>query len=165
MKHENGFTLLEMMVVISIMGVLAAMAIPSYVGTMSTRRLTSATDELIGACHLARMRAVRENTNVGVQFDPGNNRYTVFIDDGTNPTIQFEAGETIVQQGILPAGVDMYNTNFSNNTVAYNGRGFLAGNAGSTYMKNTKNEYMGLRVNIAGRPRFVRSSDGGGTWN
>ena len=168
MKHENGFTLLEMMVVISIMGVLAAMAIPSYVGTMSTRRLTSATDELIAACYLARMRAVRENANVAVLFAPGNDRYSVFIDNGAGANAgndQLDADEPIIQQGILPAGIDMYETDFVNNTVAYNGRGFLVGNTGSTHLRNAKNEYMGLTVNIAGRPRFVTSSDAGGTWN
>ena len=52
MKQHKGFTLLELMITIAIIGIVASIAIPSYTGYMTTARLAEAKNN-IGALKLA----------------------------------------------------------------------------------------------------------------
>jgi type IV fimbrial biogenesis protein FimT len=64
--RASGFTLLELMIVIAIAGVLAAMAIPSFKYLASTTKLKSASTEMYLAMIRARNEAVKRNRQVAV---------------------------------------------------------------------------------------------------
>jgi len=64
MKAEQGFTLTELLTVIAIGGILAAMAVPSFQDMVANSRITSTTNTLIGQLSLARSEAVKRNQNV-----------------------------------------------------------------------------------------------------
>lgn len=68
MKRERGFHLVELLVVMSLAGVLLAMSVPSLL-TMSRRlRVEMAAHEFVGLLRRARFRAVREGVNVGLKL-------------------------------------------------------------------------------------------------
>lgn len=60
MNIKNGFTLVELMIVIAILGIVAAIAIPSYNGYISSARLTEAQNN-IAALKLAEEEFFLEN--------------------------------------------------------------------------------------------------------
>lgn len=71
-RSVRGFTLLELMVTVTIVAVLAAMAFPSY-REFTTRMTTSNnTNELVGALNLARSEAVKRGRQVAVIAVDGN---------------------------------------------------------------------------------------------
>jgi type IV fimbrial biogenesis protein FimT len=64
MKKTSGFTLLELMIVVGIIGVVMAIAVPSLSETIKNERLTSATNGLLSDIMLARSKAVGRNQPV-----------------------------------------------------------------------------------------------------
>ena len=69
MEKNTGFTLMELMVAIAIIAITASIAIPNIIGWLPTHRLASASRAILSVLQQARLRAVKENTFVTVQFD------------------------------------------------------------------------------------------------
>jgi prepilin-type N-terminal cleavage/methylation domain-containing protein len=66
--HQAGFSLLEIMIVVAIIGVVSAIAVPSYVRWNARYELRQATSELQSSLLLARMSAKNRNTPVTATF-------------------------------------------------------------------------------------------------
>ena len=62
MKQSKGFTLLELMIVIAIIGIVASIAIPAYTGYIKTARISEAKTN-IAALKLAQEEYFLENNN------------------------------------------------------------------------------------------------------
>lgn len=62
----SGFTLIEAMVVISILSIVAALAAPSFVSFIGTMNTKSAAFDLIGDLTMARSEALKRNAAVAV---------------------------------------------------------------------------------------------------
>jgi type IV fimbrial biogenesis protein FimT len=72
-KHKNaGFTLLELMMVVAIMGVLAGIAIPSYQDMLERNRLKEAVEGLKSDMQFARTEAIKLSQDIHVSRSPGN---------------------------------------------------------------------------------------------
>jgi type IV fimbrial biogenesis protein FimT len=60
----GGFTLVELMVTLSVAVILISIGVPSFQQTIANNRAASGANELLGALQLARSEAVRLNSNV-----------------------------------------------------------------------------------------------------
>jgi type IV fimbrial biogenesis protein FimT len=84
---SRGFTLLELMVTLSVLGVLIAIAVPDLQRLIQENRLQSATAEFQSALALARTEAIRRGGDARVTVlattangtTTWNNGYTVFV--------------------------------------------------------------------------------------
>lgn len=70
-KSTEGLTLIELLVSISVLAVLLALAAPSFTGYIDRTRFTSAVDALAAGLHLVRSESLRNNQLAVVHFKDG----------------------------------------------------------------------------------------------
>ena len=66
MKKHAGFTLIEMMIVIALLGILLTMAVPAFQSTIASSRATAVTNDLVSALQLARSEALKQRWPITV---------------------------------------------------------------------------------------------------
>lgn len=66
LRWQQGFTLIELMVTISVLAILLAIAVPSFQGLVLSSRLVTTTNDLASALAIARSEAVKRATRVTV---------------------------------------------------------------------------------------------------
>ena len=153
MGKKSGFTLYELLIVIAIIAVLSAIAIPNFIKWLPKYRLGSAARSLLSAMQYSRLMAVKENVNILVNFDPGNNIYRIFADyDNDNDQ---DADEPTIRRGMMPAGVSITGTNFAGDLLKFNSRGLAAGTGGTISIANNLNDLSKIRINRTGNSRIL----------
>jgi len=63
-RRQRGFTLMELMTSVAVLGVLTAVAVPSFTNMINRNRLASQSNELLSAIQFARIEAIRSNARV-----------------------------------------------------------------------------------------------------
>ena len=66
-RPQGGFTLIEFMIVVILLAVVAAVAVPGFQALVENSQVTSTTNRLVGALNFARSQALKEGRQVTVQ--------------------------------------------------------------------------------------------------
>jgi len=118
MRQHRGFTLVEILVVITIVGILLSVVVPRYGSVAAAMRVHSAKQEM--ASMLTQARATAIQTDRTVQVIRSNNLVTLVSVNGAIRT-------TISQQDLgTQFGITLSSTK---DTVGYDSRGMVAGNS------------------------------------
>ena len=80
---KSAFSLIELMVVVVLIGIMAAMIIPEMQGTYEEALLRSTSRELVSLMNLASSRAVSRNELLRVRLDKGTGKYALERQTGT----------------------------------------------------------------------------------
>jgi len=99
---QDGFTLVEMMVTVSIIAIMVGVAIPSVLAWMPAANLKDAAFDIKSAMIRARSLAVNQGIEHRVFVDPGNQTYKV---DRGNMSSGSTAWTTVVGPYTLPTGI------------------------------------------------------------
>lgn len=120
-NESQGFTLIETLIIVIIIGILSAIAAPSFLALLNRSKVDDALNQVRGALQECQREAIRKSKSYSVTLDTTNNKVTgsclvtgartmpngvAMATDigGTPPSIQFSfRGNTTVT---LPAGVD-----------------------------------------------------------
>jgi Tfp pilus assembly protein FimT len=129
--RTRGFSLIELVIVVSVVMVIAALVVPNVLRAVSNFRLRASAGDLASIMQQARILAAKNNTTYEVRYTTLNSAQIAYVDLNGNGS--FDTGEPLIQ--------------FSNNTVpatgAPTGSGgqptpyVLAGDTGTGSYNNT----------------------------
>jgi len=81
--NHSGFSLIELMIVIAIIGVAAGVALPSMRDFMRLSEVKAAATEVVGAMATARNEAMKFGNNVGLRLQSGKGFCALYVADST----------------------------------------------------------------------------------
>ncbi len=143
MKKTHGFTLMEMMMIVAIISISAAVSGFTFGRMLPDMRVKAAANEIKSDLNLARLKAVRENNDVSIDFsrDDGYEIYVTNPDDST----------TLLKTVTYPDGVLATAMAFGGDAVvSFDGRG-LPKETGHVYLVNDKGTFSGVDLSLFGK--------------
>jgi prepilin-type N-terminal cleavage/methylation domain-containing protein len=105
LKLRRAFTLIEVMVVVGVIGLLAAMGLPSIFKALEKEGMRKAVSDVNDVFFSAREQAIVFNKTVAVTFHPRDRQFGVDGTTGTGETVvNTHSGRTVM--ATLPEGID-----------------------------------------------------------
>ena len=102
LEDESGFTVIEMLITVLIMGIVFAIATSTWFGVVESRRVDSATNQLAADVRLAHSKATNRLAQHTVSLTAGSSEYTVTdagnrdLDDDPDEDLVTVAADTTV---------------------------------------------------------------------
>lgn len=145
-RNAAGFTLVEAMVVVSIIAILASLAAPSFSDFIASQRAKAVATDLYIALMKARSEAVKRNTNVTLSQKTGGWQNGWQIPDPSNASIILEdhgaiKGVTISTQA----------------NITYQSSGRVQGTSAPSFTITASGASRCVSVDLSGRP-YVKAS-------
>jgi len=140
-NKKRGFSLIELIIVIAILGVLLGIASYSWSRYRENANLRSAVREIIADLELAKEKAKGENKTYEVTFTEGSPNYSISVEGLT----------TTKSLSSFGSGILVESTSFNQEKVSFLPRGTLATNTGRIIVKNGRNSQATITINITGR--------------
>ncbi|HYH80360.1 MAG TPA: GspH/FimT family pseudopilin [Longimicrobium sp.] len=81
-RGRGGFSLAELLVVLVIMGIAVAMAVPRIQGAVKVSSVQGALNRVAGDLNYARVRAIRSGTRARLTISADGKSYAVVVDPG-----------------------------------------------------------------------------------
>ena len=109
--RQPAFTLIELVVVLFIVGLLAAVAVPRFAGSAVRQRVDAAARRVAADLNLARRHAYQASTSQTVSFDVSADSYKLAgMPDPDRPAVDYE-----VDLNDEPYQAELLSANFSGN--------------------------------------------------
>ncbi len=143
LRSVNGFSLIELLLVVALVGIIASVTLPALNGTMSAYRLRASADIVASELDAARVMAISRGAVYEVHFG-GNQVWVTDPQDPDNPPRVAKNLET----GVTVTG----------STIVFRPRGSAVG--GSITIENLEHITTSVRVEVSGKIVVVEPQSG-----
>ncbi|MFO7761172.1 MAG: GspH/FimT family pseudopilin [Thermodesulfobacteriota bacterium] len=158
LTDKGGFSLMEMVIVLGIISIMAAIAIPSFLDWLPRYRLKSAARDLYSNMQKARIGAIKSNKDWAIVFDAAANKYHLCSDKGSDGSwsgvgdntvertvdlddyqsnIQYGHGKAAQSATSPPGAFPGDDISYNSNVTTFNPVG--TGSSGYVYLENSEN--------------------------
>ena len=153
---QKGFTLVEILIAVAIIGLMALIFYPNIMNTLETRKIEGSAREVLTALQRAKFQAVKTKLNHRVRFEASGEGWFYVIEKEDNPT------EWNAMRGVLKKSIPsefQVDVDFPSETVEFSPLGFVA-NYSSTQNTIT---LQSLKLATYGKPdeRVIKVLAGG----
>lgn len=106
MLKQRGFTLIEMLVSVALIGILSAVVLPGFQTFLSGQRLNAASNNAYTAMQFAKAAAIQQNASMTVLFNKGTGQWCVFnrLDEPDSTTCNMSSNT--LETGVIRKFVD-----------------------------------------------------------
>ena len=115
-NSPRGFTLIEIMVVVAIMGLIMAMGVPSILAAVKKDGMRKAINDLQEVFAQARAQAIMQDRVVSVTFHPGENTFSTDSGAGAVPG---KVTASALPDGVRFAMLDINRMDFGGSDVCW----------------------------------------------
>lgn len=142
-KMKDGFTLVELMVVICVIGLLAVVSLPAYPRFMQNWKLNGDTQEFVCTLRTARSSAVMKNIDVVFTFDMNTDTYWYFEDEDRNGLRDKSEFRSATYE--LSPGIEIAAHTLTATTFTFGSKGNTR-ESGTITIQNAYNKNKGVRI-------------------
>ncbi|MFN7940672.1 MAG: prepilin-type N-terminal cleavage/methylation domain-containing protein [Thermoanaerobaculia bacterium] len=107
-SRQRGFSLLEMIVVLAVIGILLLIGIPRLLQVTYRYRFTATSRELATLMRVVRIESIRRSLPAGLWYDAATNTFTAFLDSNRNDAYDAGVDRQIGPPYLLPQGVFLW---------------------------------------------------------
>lgn len=132
MYNQKGFTLVELLIVIAIVAILAAVAVPNFRETSARNRMVANTNEFLSSIQYARSEALRRGGRIVLSPSSGSdwtNGLVVFFDQDDDGA--YDSGEELRFWDSMATGTTLVAAAGST-AISFDSRGFAEKNGSGT---------------------------------
>jgi type IV fimbrial biogenesis protein FimT len=166
MRTPNGFTLIEALITVTISGILATIAVPSFAQLWRSQQLDSSTQMMLRSLALARQEAIKRGRTLTLANNAAtwSSGWMLFQDDNNNG--HYDPNELLLRTfPALPEGISLIGNTHVRSYIRYtaNGRatllnrGYQMGTLTACQAGNTRGNTMVL--NNGGRVRQTSGAE------
>lgn len=141
-QFQAGFTLFEILIVIAIIALLAAIAIPNLNRYQPNLKLSAAAKGLTEDLRYAQQLTITNQEIYSISLDLASARYQL---------LNLEAATSSVKEVFLPEGVVFDSASTTVSLIRFNSYGAVsAGSSGQIFLKNSNNKFQIINVKPSG---------------
>jgi len=152
MHRSKGFTILELLITLTIASILAAVGLPSFLTTIENNQLASQSNAFVGSVAMARSESIKQGATITLISNSGTNDWSTGWCVSTGSS---NCNGTVIQK--YPAATGAFVLSGDQSTFGFDSRGYLNTSTGTlTLCKSSGEAGQQIKLNASGRANSQR---------
>lgn len=156
-SNNKGFTILEMMIIVVIIGITSTLAIPRFGTIIEKLKLKTSARDMVSSLRFTRSNAVSQRSQFGVYFNLYEGEYILFKDLANLGSFTYDAGsDSDMATKTLPKSVSFGSSSFPNFAVIFKPDGSASSSGWVELYYEEEGDYGSFVVDVLGSTGRVK---------